>query len=130
MRWSQELRAADTSCSAVPMYNFRVPSTLKAYFDHVARAGVTFRYTAQGPAGLLDRQARRRVRRPAAASTPGRRAIRRARTLREFLAFLGITDVEFVYAEGLAMGDAPRAAGLERAHATLAALPVNEPLAA
>jgi FMN-dependent NADH-azoreductase len=48
-----ELKAADVVVLAVPMHNFSVPSTLRAYFDHVARAGVTFRYTAQGPEGLL-----------------------------------------------------------------------------
>ena len=48
-----ELRNADVVVLGVPMYNFGVPSSLKAYFDHVARAGVTFRYTASGPEGLL-----------------------------------------------------------------------------
>ncbi len=48
-----ELRRADVLVIGLPMYNFGVPSTLKAYFDHVARAGVTFRYTADGPVGLL-----------------------------------------------------------------------------
>src|SRR5579864_2951193 len=49
----EELEAADTIVLAVPMYNFSVPSTLKAWIDHVARAGRTFRYTAAGPQGLL-----------------------------------------------------------------------------
>ena len=44
-----ELEKADTVVLAVPMHNFSIPSTLKAWFDHVARAGRTFRYTAQGP---------------------------------------------------------------------------------
>jgi putative NADPH-quinone reductase len=48
-----ELRQADEIVIGLPMYNFGVPSTLKAYFDHIARAGVTFRYTANGPEGLL-----------------------------------------------------------------------------
>src|SRR5690348_20258 len=48
-----ELKAADIVAIGLPMYNFGVPSQLKAYFDHVARAGVTFRYTDQGPVGLL-----------------------------------------------------------------------------
>ena len=50
-----ELLAADVVVIAAPLYNFGIPSTLKAYFDHIARAGVTFRYTAQGPEGLLLR---------------------------------------------------------------------------
>ena len=49
----EELRSADTVVFGVPMYNFGVPSTLRTYFDHVARAGVTFRYTSAGPEGLL-----------------------------------------------------------------------------
>src|SRR5258708_7242755 len=48
-----ELKAADVIVLGLPMYNFGIPSTLKAYFDHVARGGVTFRYTANGPEGLL-----------------------------------------------------------------------------
>ncbi len=48
-----ELRRADVIALGLPMYNFGVPSTLKAYFDHIARAGVTFRYTEKGPVGLL-----------------------------------------------------------------------------
>src|SRR5689334_6704618 len=48
-----ELRTADTIVLGLPLYNFGVPSTLKAYFDHVARAGETFAYTAEGPKGLL-----------------------------------------------------------------------------
>ena len=48
-----EIKRADVIVLGVPMYNFDVPSTLKAYFDHIARAGVTFNYTANGPVGLL-----------------------------------------------------------------------------
>src|SRR5690242_9896544 len=48
-----EFRRADTIVIGLPMYNFGVPSTLKAYFDHIARAGVTFKYTDKGPVGLL-----------------------------------------------------------------------------
>ena len=65
-----ELRSADTIVLAVPMYNFSVPSTLRTYFDHIARAGVTFRYTSAGPGGtarrtscLCVRHSRRRLRR-------------------------------------------------------------------
>src|SRR5262249_54385240 len=48
-----ELKTADVIVLAVPMYNFSIPSTLKAYFDHIARAGVTFRYGEKGPVGLM-----------------------------------------------------------------------------
>src|SRR5262245_41925825 len=92
-----ELKRADVIVLAAPMYNFSVPSTLKAYFDHVARAGVTFRYTATGPQGLLQgKQAYVFVTRggfyPAADDT-------QTPYLRQFLGFIGITNVQFVYAE-------------------------------
>jgi FMN-dependent NADH-azoreductase len=109
-----ELRSADTVVIGLPMYNFGVPSTLKAYFDHVARAGVTFRYTANGPEGLLQGK------RAYVIATRGGRYAGTARDLqsafvRQFLGFIGITDVEFVYAEGLAMGEEARVAALAEA---------------
>ena len=106
-----ELAAADVIVIGLPMYNFGVPSTLKAYFDHVARAGVTFRYTANGPEGLL-RGKRAYViatRGGRYAGTPGDL---QSAFVRQFLGFIGITDVEFVYAEGLAMGEESRTAAL------------------
>jgi FMN-dependent NADH-azoreductase len=119
----EELERADTIVLAVPMYNFGIPSTLKAYFDHVARAGRTFRYTEKGPQGLLA--GRRAIvfatRGGIYAGTP---RDTQSAYLRDFLGFLGITDVEFVYAEGLAMGEAPRTAAVanaERAIERLAA---------
>jgi FMN-dependent NADH-azoreductase len=123
-----ELRGADTLVLALPMYNFGVPSTLKAYFDHVARAGVTFRYTANGAEGLL--KGKRAV---VIAARGGRYAgtARDTQTpyVRDFLRFLGIEDVAFIYAEGLALGDAPRAAALDAAHGAIEQL-VALPLAA
>ena len=74
-----ELRKADTIVLGVPMYNFGVPSTLKAYFDHVARSGVTFRYTAEGPVGLLTGRRSTSLRR-AVDSTRALRATCRRRT--------------------------------------------------
>jgi FMN-dependent NADH-azoreductase len=109
-----ELQAADTIVIGLPMYNFGVPSTLKAYFDHVARAGHTFRYTEKGPQGLLlgKKAYVFSTRGGIHAGTP-----RDSETtyVRDFLAFLGITEVEFVYAEGLAMGDAVSKPALEKA---------------
>lgn len=109
-----ELRDADVLVLGLPMYNFGVPSQLKAYFDHVARAGVTFRYTDQGPVGLLTGKKAYvfATRGGAYAGTP---RDTQSAYVREFLAFLGIREVEFVYAEGLAMGPAPRAASLAAA---------------
>ena len=114
----EELRRADTIVIGLPMYNFGLPSTLKAYFDHIARAGVTFAYTAKGPVGLLGGKkvfvfaARGGV----YAGTP---ADTQTAYVRDFLAFLGMTEVEFVYAEGLAMGDAARNAALEAAQGSI-----------
>jgi FMN-dependent NADH-azoreductase len=96
------------------MYNFGVPSTLKAYFDHVARAGATFRYTETGPVGLLTGKKAYvlATRGGAHAGTP--RDVESA-YVRQFLGFLGITDVEFVYAEGLAISEAGKQSSLASA---------------
>jgi FMN-dependent NADH-azoreductase len=109
-----ELEAAGVIVLGLPMYNFGVPSTLKAYFDHVARAGVTFRYTADGPQGLLGGKKAYVL-----AARGGRYAGTPMDTqsdfVRQFLGFLGIRDVEFIYAEGLAMGEAHRDGALSHA---------------
>ena len=99
-----ELRRADVIVLGLPMYNFGVPSTLKAWFDHVARAGVTFGYTAKGPVGLLTGKKAYvfATRGGVYAGTP---ADSETPHVRQFLALLGISDVEFVYAEGLAISD-------------------------
>jgi len=111
----QELRIADVVVLGLPMYNFGLPSALKAYFDHIARAGVTFRYTEKGAMGLL---ADKKVYVFAArgglyAGTP-----RDTETtyVRDFLAFLGMNDVEFVYAEGLAISPSSKEQSLAKAH--------------
>ena len=116
-----ELRAADTIVLGLPMYNFGVPSTLKAYFDHIARAGVTFRYTEKGPVGLLagKRAVIFAARGGLYAGTP---RDTQSGYVRDFLSFVGIEDVEFVYAEGLAMGEQPKAAALAHAHRAIEAL--------
>ena len=98
-----ELKAADVIVIGLPLYNFGVPSTLKAYFDHIARSGVTFRYTEKGPVGLLTGK---KVYVTAArgglyAGTP---LDTQTAYIRTMLGFLGMTDIEFVYAEGMAMG--------------------------
>lgn len=109
-----ELRKADVIVLGLPMYNFGLPSTLKAYFDHVARAGVTFRYTDKGPVGLLTGK-KAYVFATRGGYYAGSPKDTQTAYVRDFFAFLGITDVEFVYAEGLAMGDASKAAGLQKA---------------
>jgi len=116
-----ELRQADTIVIGLPMYNFGVPSTLKAYFDHIARAGVTFQYTAEGPQGLLTGKKAYIL-----AARGGRYAgtpkDSQTTYVRDFLGFIGITDVEFVYAEGLNMGDDSKNTALADAHKAVAEL--------
>jgi FMN-dependent NADH-azoreductase len=113
-----ELERAEVVVLGVPMYNFGIPSALKAYFDHVARSGRTFRYTATGPEGLL------RGKQAIVFATRGGVYAGTARDtqtpyLRDFLAFVGISDVEFVYAEGLALGESSRDAALAQAERTI-----------
>lgn len=98
-----QVQAADVIVLGVPMYNFGVPVQLKTWIDAIARAGVTFRYTANGPEGLIQGKtvyvalARGGLYRdtPADSQVP---------YLKSVLAFLGMTDVRFIYAEGLALG--------------------------
>lgn len=116
-----ELRAADTIVIGLPMYNFGVPSTLKAYFDHIARAGVTFRYTANGAEGLLTGK-KATVLAARGGKYVGTPKDSQTTYVRDFLAFIGITDVEFVYAEGLNMGEESKSAALAAAHAQVAEL--------
>ena len=117
----EELKSADTVVLGLPMYNFGVPSTLKAYFDHIARAGITFRYTEKGPEGLLAGK-RAVIFAARGGLYAGTARDTQSAYVRDFLAFLGIEDVEFVYAEGLAMGDAPKAAALAQAHRAIESL--------
>ena len=116
-----ELRAADAVVIGLPMYNFGIPSQLKAYFDHLARAGVTFRYTANGPEGLITGKKVYvlATRGGVYAGTP---QDSQTAYVRDFLGFIGITDLEFIYAEGLNMGDESKNAALAQAHQSLAAL--------
>ncbi len=110
----EEIQNADVLVIAAPMYNFGIPSTLKAYFDHIARAGITFRYTATGPEGLLNGK---KVIVAAARGGIYAGTVNDSQTqyFRTFLAFLGMTDVSFVYAEGLNMGEEAKARGDEQA---------------
>jgi FMN-dependent NADH-azoreductase len=116
-----ELKRADIVVLGLPMYNFGVPSQLKAYFDHIARAGVTFKYTATGPVGLLTGKKVYvfATRGGLYAGTP---LDTQTGYVRDFLAFLGMTDVQFVYAEGLAVSPESRQAGLDKAAAQIASL--------
>ena len=115
-----EVKAADILVLGVPMYNFGVPVQLKNWIDAIARNGVTFRYTENGPQGLLtDKKvyvalARGGRYRDTAADT-------QVPYLKTVLGFLGITDVHFIYAEGLNMGPEAAEQGFAQAQADLAA---------
>jgi Acyl carrier protein phosphodiesterase len=115
-----ELKAADIIVFAVPMYNFSVPSTLRAYFDHIARKGVTFRYTEHGPEGLLKGKKTyvfisRGGIYPESADT-------QIPYLKQFLGFIGLKDIEIVVAHGLDMGPESRERALTAAHERIAEL--------
>lgn len=111
-----ELKRADVIVLGLPMYNFGVPSTLKAYFDHVARAGVTFRYTQEGPTGLLEGK-KVYVFAARGGAYVGTPRDTQTQYVRDFLAFLGMEDVEFVYAEGLDVSETNKQQGIAGAHA-------------
>ncbi|MCK7596826.1 NAD(P)H-dependent oxidoreductase [Microbulbifer sp. CAU 1566] len=115
----EEIREADTLVFGIPMYNFSVPSSLHAYFDHIARAGVTFQYTENGPQGLLTGK-----RAYVVITRGGLYGEDHAQTnfIRQFLGFIGINEVEFIYAEGLAMGDESRNGALSAARERLSQL--------
>jgi FMN-dependent NADH-azoreductase len=113
-----ELKSADQIVLGLPMYNFGIPSTLKAYIDHIARAGVSFRYTANGPEGLIgDRKL------TVLAARGGRYVGTPKDTqsgyVRDFFNFIGIHDIDFVYAEGMAMDEATRRNALEAAQSRI-----------
>lgn len=119
-----EVEAADIIVLTAPLYNFAIPSTLKSWIDHLARAGRTFSYSAAGPKGQL---AGKRV---VVVSTRGgvyREGPNQAADfvepyLRTVLGFLGITEVEFLYHEGLKVGPDVSAASLAKAEARIGTL--------
>jgi len=115
-----EAQAADVIVIGAPMYNFSMPIQLKAWFDAIARAGVTFRYTETGPEGLLKNK------KVYVASARGGiyplDADPQVPQIRMLLNFLGMTDNEFIYSAGLAMGPELAAKGQAEADAAVAAL--------
>jgi FMN-dependent NADH-azoreductase len=114
----EQLRNADVVVLGLPMYNFGVPSTLKAYFDHIARAGETFRYTANGPQGLL-RGKKVYIFAARGGNYSGTPLDTQTAFVKDFFKFLGLDEVEFVYAEGLARDAAQRDAALADALAQI-----------
>lgn len=116
---TDELLAADVLVMAAPMYNFAIPSTLKAWLDHVLRAGVTFKYTATGPQGLLSGK-RAYVLTARGGIYAGSSSDHQEPYLRQVMAFIGIHDVTFIHAEGMNLGGDFQAKGLDQANAKLA----------
>lgn len=115
-----EVQAADVVVLGVPMYNFGVPAQLKNWIDAIARAKVTFQYTANGPEGLLKDKTvyialtRGGIHRDTVADS-------QVPYLKTVLGFLGMTDVRLVYAEGLAMGPEAQARAFEDAESQIEA---------
>src|ERR1700688_54164 len=116
-----ELKQADVIVLGLPMYNFGVPSQLKAYFDHIARIGVTFEYTEKGPVGKLTGK-KVYVFAARGGVYEGTPMDTQTSYVRDFLRFLGMTHVEFIYAEGLAISPESKATGLATAGAQIARL--------
>ncbi|MDO9640636.1 MAG: FMN-dependent NADH-azoreductase [Pseudotabrizicola sp.] len=116
---TDELLAADVLVLAAPMYNFAIPSTLKAWLDHVLRAGVTFKYSETGPQGLLSGK-RAFVLTARGGIYAGGTQDHQEPYLRQALAFVGIHDVSFIHAEGLNLGGDFMEKGLNQAKAQLA----------
>jgi FMN-dependent NADH-azoreductase len=112
-----ELQAADTLVIGLPIYNFGVPAAFKAWIDQVARAGVTFEYSPQGPRGLL--QGKRAIVAVASGGTEAGSELDFATGFaRQVLGFIGITDVEFVTADRLMVdADGTMAKALEQVEA-------------
>lgn len=117
----EELKTADQIIIGAPMYNFMVPTQLKNWFDLIARAGVTFSYTENGPVGLIEnKKAIIVTTRGGLHKDSPRNSIESYLTT--MLGFIGITDVEFVYAEALNMGDDAATQAREQARAQLTEL--------
>lgn len=124
----EELEAADLIVIGSPMYNFGITSQLKAWFDHVLRAGSTFQYTPEGPIGLLrgKRAVLLLTRGGIHSGGPARARDHQEPHLRTLLGFIGITDVSTILAEGLGMGPESRERGLAAALSAIASLAADE----
>ena len=118
---TDELLAADVLVLAAPMYNFAIPSTLKAWLDHVLRAGKTFKYSETGPQGLLTGK-RAFVLTARGGIYAGGSLDHQEPYLRQALGFIGIHQVEFVHAEGINLGADSMEKGLSKAREKLASV--------
>ena len=118
---TDEVLGADVLVLAAPMYNFAIPSTLKAWLDHVLRAGVTFKYTETGPQGLLTGK-KAYVLTARGGLYAGSTTDHQEPYLRQVMAFIGIHDVTFIHAEGMNLGGDFQEKGLNQAKARLSAI--------
>ena len=117
----EEVEAADVILLAVPMYNFSIPSTLKAWIDHIVRAGRTFRYSPAGPVGLLRGKKVFIVasRGGVYSEGPGKAMDFHEPYLRGVLGFVGLNDVTFIHAEGLNIDPGRAADAIDAARARI-----------
>lgn len=124
----EELQQADVVVIASPMYNFGMSSTLKAWFDHVLRAGVTFRYTEAGPEGLLKGKKTIVIESRAGfySEGPGGAMDGQEPHIRTLLGFVGLDDVTYVRAEKLAFGQEAAFAAVAEATEVLETLARDE----
>jgi FMN-dependent NADH-azoreductase len=130
-----QLLASDVIVIGAPMYNFAVPTQLKAWIDRIAQAGRTFKYTEKGPVGLATGKTVivASTRGGAYSTSDAGNAMEHQESyLKTVLGFLGMTDVRIVRVEGLAMGEAAKTAALAAAAVDIAAynMAANEPKAA
>jgi FMN-dependent NADH-azoreductase len=122
-RLVSQFLAADVIVVGAPLYNFTVPTQLKAWIDRLAQAGRTFKYTDKGPVGLaggktlIVASTRGGI---YSTSEVGQAMEHQESYLKVVFGFFGVTDVRFVRAEGVAMGDAPKAAAIGSARADIA----------
>jgi FMN-dependent NADH-azoreductase len=128
-----EFLAADVIVVGAPMYNFSVPTQLKAWIDRIAQVGRTFKYTEKGPQGLAGGKTVivASTRGGIYSTNPAMAGLDHQESyLKTVFGFLGVTDVQFVRAEGIAMGDAAKAQALSAADLiirSLSAAPANQP---
>ena len=114
--------ASDVIVVGAPLYNFTIPTQLKAWIDRLAQIGRTFKYTDKGPVGLAGSKTVivASTRGGVYSTTEGGRALEHQESyLKAIFGFFGITDVRIVRAEGLAMGEAAKAAAIESARADI-----------
>jgi FMN-dependent NADH-azoreductase len=118
-----ELFAADVLVIGVPMYNFSLPSQLKAWIDRIAQAGKTFRYTSEGPEGLVQGKKVYLVSSRGGiynAGTPAAAMEHQESYLLGMLGFMGLTDVQVIRAEGVNLGDEVKAKAVREAECAIA----------